>query len=163
MDSSSSSSSSSIKSLVADYDSSSSSNDSRGSSIGEGRGGGGVDHILEDIVQALDTWSQRILMLETDLQRNTNIKTNIGNCLQKQVLDGLINRQDANELEYVLDLWTNLHRAYVCKQIGADFADQDILSFLLELFSLKQISKSFFLRVALELCHHRVAVKQEEN
>ena len=134
-------SSSSIKSLVGDYGSSSSIN--------------GVDHILEDIVQALDSWTQRILVLETDLQRNSNIKRDIDDCLQRQVLDGLINLQDANELQDVLDLWTNLHRAYVCKQIGADFADQEILSHLLELFSLKQISKSFVIRIALELCRNK--------
>ena len=142
-------SSSSIKSLVADYGS------SRSSSVS---GGGGVDHILEDIVQALDSWTQRILVLETDLRRNSNIKSDIVDCLQRQVLDGLIRREDAKELEYVLDLWTNLHRAYVCKQIGTEFSDREVLSHLLELFSLKQISKSFVIRVALELCQ----IKQED-
>ena len=143
-------SSSSIKSLVGDYGS------SRSSSIS---GVGGVDHILEDIVQALDLWTQRILVLETDLQRNLDIRGNVGDCLQRQVLDGLIKQQDANELQYVLDLWVNLHRAYMCKQIGAEFSDHEVLSHLLELFSLKQISKSFVIRVALELCR----IKQEED
>ena len=151
---SSSSSSSSINKLVADYDSSSSIGTNRSNSISA------VDHILEDIVQALDSWTQRILVLEIDLQRNSNIKNDITDCLQRQVLDGLIRREDAKEFEYVLDLWTNLHRAYSCKQIGADFADQDVLSYLLELFSLKQISKTFFIRVALELL---CRVKQEED
>ena len=118
----------------------------------------GVDHILEDIAQAFDSWTQRILTLETDLRRNSNIRRDIQDCLQKQVLDGLIKREDANELQYVVDLWTNLHRAYVCKKIGADFADHEILSHLLDLFNLKQISKSFVIRVALELCQ----VKQED-
>ena len=145
-------SSNSIKSLVGDYDSSSSSSSRSSRSIS------GVDHILEDIVQALDSWTQRILVLETDLQRNINIKRNISDCLQRHVLDGLIKQEDAKEFEYVLDLWTSLHRAYVCKQIGADFADQEVLSCLLELFSLKQISKKFVIRVALELCR----VKQED-
>ena len=111
----------------------------------------GVDHILEDIVQAFDSWTQRILLLETDLQRNHNIKRDIEDYMQRQVLDGLIKREDANELQYVLDLWINLHRAYVCKQIGANFANQHVLSHLLDLFSMKQISKSFVIRVALEL------------
>ena len=119
----------------------------------------GVDHILEDIVQAFDSWTQRILTLETDLRRNSNIRRDIRDYLQKQVLDGLIKREDANELQCVVDLWTNLHRAYVCKQIGADFADQEILSHLLDLFNLKQISKSFVIRVALELL---CRVKQED-
>ena len=148
-------SSNSIKSLVGDYGSNSSSGSGRSS-----RSISGVDHILEDIVQALDSWTQRILVLETDLQRNENIKRNISDCLQRQVLDGLIKQEDAKEFEYILDLWTNLHRAYICKQIGVDFADQEVLSYLLELFSLKQISKKFVIHVALEsLCR----VKQEEH
>ena len=67
-------------------------------------------------------------------------------------LDGLIKEQDAYELQYVVDLWNNLHRSYACKKRGVDFADEEALENLLELFSLKQISKSFFIRVALELC-----------
>lgn len=137
-------SSSRIKSDDADYNVS-----SIDSSSSDG------DTVLEDIVQALDSWTQQILVLETDLQRNLDTKRTVTDCLQRQVLDGLIKQQDANELEYILDLWTNLHRAYSCKQIGADFVDQEVLSNLLELYSLKQISKSFFIHVTLELCRVR--------
>ena len=136
-------SSNSIKSDDTDYNVSSiSSNSSRND----------ADIVLEDIVQALHSWTNRILVLEGDLRSNSNLKRSVTDCLQGQVLDGLIKQQDANELQYILNLWINLHRAYSCKQIGADFADQEVLSNLLELYSLKQISKSFFIRVALELC-----------
>ena len=111
-----------------------------------------TDPVLEDIVDALDLWTRKILVLETDLQKNSDVKNTIVNCLQRQVLDGLINEQDARELQYVVDLWYNLHRSYACKKCGADFADEEALANLLELFSLKQITKSFFIRVALELC-----------
>ena len=36
--------------------------------------------------------------------------------------------------------------------MSADFSDQDVLTYLLELYSLKQISKKFFINIALELC-----------
>ena len=111
-----------------------------------------TDSVLEDIVDALHLWIRKILVLETDLQKNSDVKDTIVNCLQRQVLDGLINEQDARELQYVVDLWYNLHRSYACKKYGADFADEEALGNLLELFSLKQITKSFFIRVALELC-----------
>ena len=130
----------SINSTAADYASSINSSSS------------GEDHILDDIVRALDSWTQRIFTLETDLQRNTDIKRNIADCLQKQVLDGLIKREDANELEYILDLWANLHQAYVCKQIGIEFSIQEVLSNLLDLFNLKQIGKTFVIHVMLKLC-----------
>ena len=110
------------------------------------------DLILEDIVQALDTWTVRVFTLDSELQYTSNLKKNVTEYLQKQILDGLLKREDATELEYVLDLWTNLHRAYVCKKIGAEFADQSIFTFLLELFSLKQISKQFVIRILLEIC-----------
>ena len=119
-----------------------------------------TDHILDDIVLAIDSWSDRILALETDLQRNLDVKRNIVSSLQRQVLDGLISREDAKEIEYILDLWADLHQAYMCKQIGVEFSFQDVLSNLLELFSLKQISKSFVIRVMHKLC---LPKEEEEN
>ena len=102
----------------------------------------------------MDAWTGRVFTLDSDLQYTSNLKKNVTEYLQKQILDGLLKREDATELEYVLDLWTNLHRAYVCKQIGAEFADQSIFTYLLELFSLKQISKQFVIRILLEICRH---------
>ena len=119
-----------------------------------------TDIILDDIVHALDSWSDRIFALETDLQRNLDVKRSIVSSLQRQVLDGLIGREDAREIEYILDLWTNLHQAYMCKQIGVEFSFQDVLSNLLELFSLKQISKTFVIQVMLKLC---LSKEEEEN
>ena len=98
------------------------------------RSSSGVDTVLEDIVQALNSWSRQIFAMETDLQRNLDVKRAVTDALQRQVLDGLIKQEDANELQYILNLWTNLHRAYSCKQIGADFADQEVLSNLLFIF-----------------------------
>ena len=108
--------------------------------------------ILEDIIQALNVWTQRVFTLDSDLYHTSNLKKNFEEYLQKQILDGLLKREDATELEYVLDLWTSLHRNYVCKQIGAEFADESIFNDLLELFSLKQISKQFVIRILLEIC-----------
>ena len=112
----------------------------------------GVDIVLEDIVQALNSWTRHIFSLETDLERNLDVKRAVTDALQRQVLDGLIKQEDANELQFILNLWANLYRAYSCRQIGADSADQEVLSILLELYSLKQISKSFFIHITLELC-----------
>ena len=132
---------------IASY-SSSSNNSSTDNTVTEKQ----PDLILEDIVQALDAWTVHVFTLDSELQYTSNLKKNVTEYLQKQILDGLLKREDATELEYVLDLWTNLHRAYVCKQIGAEFADQSIFTYLLELFSLKQISKQFVIRILLEIC-----------
>ena len=74
--------------------------------------------------------------------------------LKRQVLDGLITEQDSIELEYTADLWLNLYRTYLCKCVGADFSDRDVLTYLIELYTLKQISKEFFIQVALQLCRN---------
>ena len=114
---------------------------------------GPADSLLQDISEAYSSWTRRILSIETHLQRNVkNTQKNVSNSLQRQVLDGLIDEQEAREFEYVSDLWMKLHRSYLCKKCGAEFYEEDVLSYLLELFSLGQIGKPFFVNVALELC-----------
>ena len=112
--------------------------------------------ILQDISEALESLSHRIFDVETKIQGVTDLRQNIIEALQRQVLDGLITESDSFELEYVADLWINLYKSFLCKCIGADFTDRDVLTHLLELFALKQISKSFFIQVALQLCQSDV-------
>ena len=109
------------------------------------------DSILTDIAEALDSWTDKILVLETDLSRNSDIQKKISSSLKKQVLDGLIGDKEAKELHYIVDLWTSLHRSYACKKLGVEYCDTDILSDVLELFELKQVTKSFVICIALEL------------
>ena len=111
-----------------------------------------AESILEDISEALESWAQRILDIETKIKRTTGLRENILDALQRQVLDGLIFEQDSRELEYVGDLWISLYKTFMCRCVGADFADRDVLTYLLELFELKQISKEFFMQIALQLC-----------
>ena len=108
--------------------------------------------VLEDITDALESWSQRILDVETKIKGVTDLRQDILDALQRQVLDGLISDQDSIELEDVADLWINLYKTFLCRCIGADFSDRDVFTYLLELFALKQISREFFIRVALQLC-----------
>ena len=108
--------------------------------------------ILEDINTALEVWSQRILDLETKIEKTQNLRQNVNNALQRQVLDGLITDTDSRELIYVCDLWINLYKSFLCICIGSEITDHDVLDYLLELYSLKQISKDFFIQVALQLC-----------
>ena len=107
--------------------------------------------ILQDITEGLESWSRRICELETEYNRTSNLHQNIINSLQRQLLDGLISQQDLKELEYVADLWLKLHLSFKCKVLGCEFSDRDVLTYLLELFSLKQISKAFFIEVALRV------------
>ena len=50
--------------------------------------------ILEDIGEALELWSQRILDVEAKIKGVTNLREDIVNSLKRQVLDGLISESD---------------------------------------------------------------------
>ena len=107
--------------------------------------------VLSSIVEALESWSDRVCNLETLCKQALDFHQRVNDSLQRQLLDGLISCQDVKELEYTADLWQKLHMSFNCKVLGCQYSSEDILTFLLELYSLKQISKGFFLRVALKL------------
>ena len=107
--------------------------------------------VLLTISEALESWSDRVCNLETLCKRASDFHQTVIEFLQRQVIDGLISPQDVKELEYTADLWQKLHISYNCKVLGCQFSNEDILTYLLELYTLKQISKDFFIRVALKL------------
>ena len=111
-----------------------------------------TESVLKDIVIALDSWTEKIIDAESRIKKTQDIRKSVLDSLNRQVLDGLISEQDSIELEYICDLWLNLYRSFLCKSSGADFADRDVLTYLLELYTLKQISKNFVINIALELC-----------
>ena len=113
--------------------------------------------VLEDITEALETWSGRILSVETRIKRTNDWRQNITESLERQVLDGFISEKDSYELGYVADLWNNLYKSFMCRVIGVEFADRDVFAHLLELFVLKQISTDFFIQIALRLCRSPVS------
>ena len=105
--------------------------------------------ILQTISEALENWSQHVCNLETISKRTSDFHEKAVNCLQDQMIKGLISHQDVKELEYVADLWQKLYITYNCKILGCEFSTCDVLTYLLELYSLKQISKQFFIEVVL--------------
>lgn len=110
--------------------------------------------ILEDISQALDNWSHRILDVETKVKRVTDFRETIVADLHRKIQDGVISEQDSLEFEYITDLWANLYKSFLCRSAGADFADRDVITYLIELYGLKQISKELFVQIVLDLCRN---------
>ena len=102
------------------------------------------------ISEALESWSQRVCNLETICKQTTDFHEKVTNSLQRQVIDGLLSQQDVKELEYAADFWQKLYVTYNCRVLGCEFSTQDLLTYLLELYSLKQISKQFFIEVTLK-------------
>ena len=111
-----------------------------------------MENVLTDIVIALNSWTAQIIDAESRIKKTLDIRKSVLDSLNRQVLDGLISEQDSIELEYICDLWINLYTSFLCTSSGAEFTDRDVLTYLLELYSLKQISKNFFINITLELC-----------
>ncbi len=111
-----------------------------------------MESVLESIIDGLNSWTEKILNVEDRLKKTKDIRQSVLNSLNRQVLDGLISKKDSIELEYTWDLWLNLYKSCLCKTAGADFTDRDVLMNLLELYTLKQITKEFYISATLELC-----------
>ena len=106
--------------------------------------------ILFTISEALESWSRRVCSLEKVFKKTTDFHEKVLTSLQHQLIDGLISQQDVNELEYAADLWQKLYITFNCKVLGCEFSTRDLLTYLLELYNLKLISKEFFIEVALK-------------
>ena len=110
------------------------------------------DPILEDVVMAIESWFQRILKVEIKIDEINKFAESIDNQIKCQVIGGLTSTQESSELSCIVSNWKNIYRVLLCRDIGCEFQNWDILSNLLELFSLKQISKDFFIWMTLEIC-----------
>ena len=111
-----------------------------------------MDDVLQDIVNVLESWTARIVNVENKIEKIRDIQKIVRESLNRQVIDGLISEQDSIELEYTCDLWVNLIKTLLSISLGALGADRDVLTYLLELYTLKQISKELFISIALKLC-----------
>lgn len=108
--------------------------------------------ILEDITQALDTWSQQILDVEIKIKGVNDLRENLVGDLQRNVQQGVISEVDFRDFEYVTDLWINLYKSVLLHSTGAEFSDRDIIVYLLELYRSKQISQELFIQIVLQSC-----------
>ena len=104
-----------------------------------------------DIEEALHIWTTRILDTETRLEKTISYRENIEASLRRQQLDGFLDHHDVAELRHVADLWAHLLNASSCYTIGCVFLKRDIITLLLELYTLKQINNNMFIEACLQL------------
>ena len=108
--------------------------------------------VWEDIATALNNWTRRILDVESRCNNKAaSFRQTIEDSLRRQQLDGFLNHHDVSELRYIADLWMNLLQATSCYTIGCTFVKRDIITYLLELYSLGQINKNLFIETCLKL------------
>lgn len=107
--------------------------------------------VLQKIFDALESWAEQILDFEEKSRRSTDIRKDVFNSLNRQVLDGFISEQHSKELQYTCDLWLNLYEAFLCKFSGESFSHYNVLMYLINLYSLNRITKDFFIDIVMEL------------
>ena len=102
------------------------------------------EDVWQDIGNLLDTESRHCATSE-------NFRETIGESLRRQQLDGFLTDHDLTELRYITDLWTNLLNATSCYTVGCVFVKRDIMTHLLVLYSLRQITSSLFIETYMKL------------
>ena len=103
------------------------------------------------IANALDNWTQRIVDTETRQSKCTTFQQRISESLDRMRGDGLLNHHDIAELQHVTNLWSHLLAAASCYTVGCAFAKRDVITLLLELYSLKQLTSDLFVEACLQL------------
>ena len=124
-----------------------------------GGGGNGVGartskeavDVWENLAGALDNWTHRIVDTESRQKKSTTFRQDIGGALHRMSGDGLLNQHDINELQYVADLWSKLLTATSCYVMGCCLAKRVVITLLLELYTLKQITTDLFVESCLQL------------
>ena len=107
--------------------------------------------VWSGIRDAFNAWSHDILDAEDRFKRTVNFRTSIEESIYRQQLDGFLTYQDIGELKYITDVWVKLLNALNCYGVGCDFVKRDIFTFLLELYTLRQINRDLFIETCLRL------------
>ena len=102
-----------------------------------------------DLNTTFDDWMTKVL--DNEVGKTTDLKKKINESLSRQLQDGLLSYNEYIDLEYIGILWIRLLDSIPRYHLGCVVNKRNILSVLLELFELKQISKTLFIESVLQL------------
>ena len=111
----------------------------------------GSSNVWLDIESAFHHWTDQILDSESRYEKSRSYRESVEASLRRQQLDGFLNHQDVAELRYIADLWTNLLNCISSYTIGCEFVKQDIITYLLELHKVRQVTDTLFIETCLRL------------
>ena len=91
-------------------------------------------------------------VLDNDSERKKNIEwgRKLNESLNRQLQNGFLSKEEYIDLEYNGRVWIKLMNAINTYNLGSVCNKRDILSLLLELMELKQISKTDFIEYVLQ-------------
>jgi len=107
--------------------------------------------LWQNIADAAYNWSQRIVDAESLHVRSTDLRSDIENSIYRLQLDGFLSTHDVGELRYTTDLWVELLNSLSSYLMGCVFLKRNIISLLLKLYSVKQISEELFIQTCVNL------------
>ena len=108
--------------------------------------------VWQDIDTALNNWTQSILDVESRCNNKAaTFRQTIDESSRRQQLDWFLDQNDLCELRHITDLWRSLLQATSCYTVGFTFVKRDIITYVLELYSLGQINRSLFIETCLNL------------
>jgi hypothetical protein len=108
-------------------------------------------NIWDDITASLDNWIERILDAEARHSKTVNFYQRVEESLTRQQQDGLLSVNELAELRYIANLWWHLLHTSSYYTAGCNFLKKDIIELLLDLYSVRQITRGVFLDSCLKL------------
>ena len=103
------------------------------------------------IEATLNSWLQQIVYIESVFKTSKNAQLQIHDVLDKMRAEDLLSSNEFNELKEIGNLWHELVELIYCYYAGSVSNKKRIIELLLELYSLKQLTKEIFINTMEQL------------
>ena len=103
------------------------------------------------IEASLNSWLQQIVYIESVFKTSKNAQLQIQEVLGKMQTEELLSSNEFNELKEIGNIWHELIELIYCYYAGSVNNKRRIIYLLLELYSLKQLTKEIFINTMEQL------------
>lgn len=110
-----------------------------------------INILNDDLSEVWIRWADSLLDFETKFKETATLREKVEASLIRQQQDGFIGYQDVIELKYISHVWINLLNSLSTYTIGCEFVKRDIITYLVELYKLRQITENLFIESCLRL------------
>ena len=104
-----------------------------------------------DLTATFDLWMIKVKNEEAARKKIEDDSVKMKESLDRQLQEGIITYNEYIDLDYINRLWIKVLNTMKRYQLGAICNKRDVISLLLELLELKQISKQIFIDTVIEL------------
>ena len=103
------------------------------------------------IEASLNSWLQQIVYIESVFKTSKNAQLQIHEVLDKMRAEDLLSSNEFNALKEIGNIWHELVQLIYCYYAGSISNKKRIIELLLELYSLKQLTKEIFINTIEQL------------